>query len=91
MVQAINQALERAGSGISLLAVHESDSVRGHLSALRERWSVARRARGPGELIRDQVDLLPESRNRMLHDQSVRKELWRGLVKDIGARVQKLG
>lgn len=91
MAQLLNLYLDRSLGGIALLAVHEMDSLRGHLSALRERWSVARRARTPGELIRDQVDLLPESRNRVLQDQDVRKELWRGLVKDLSARAQKLG
>ena len=82
---------DRAANGITLLAVHEADALRAHAAALRERWSVARRARSTGEMIRDQIDLLPESRNRVLRDQDVRRQLWRGLVRDLLAPVQKLG
>lgn len=75
--------LDRAVDGISRIAVHEAESLDGHWLALRERWAVARRARGVGELLRDQFDLLPETRNRVRHDHQVRLTLWRGLAQEL--------
>jgi hypothetical protein len=84
--QRVNHYLDRAFSGIALVAVHEVGTLRGHWADLDIRVKVARRARGPGELLRDQFDLLPESRNRVLRDQRVRRELWRGVVKDLSVQ-----
>ncbi|MGH8456761.1 MAG: hypothetical protein ACRETW_07135 [Stenotrophobium sp.] len=81
--------LDRAAGAVSLIAAHETDALCGLWSALSERLAVARRARNIGELIRDQIDLLPESRNRFAHEQAVRRELWRGLAKDLAVPVRK--
>lgn len=74
---------ECATTGMLMLAVHETDALRGHWSEINERLELARRARSSSELVREQVDLLPESRNRLIHDHHVRVELLRGLVKDL--------
>jgi len=87
--QKASHYLDRAFSGIALFAVHEVGTLRGHWADVDIRLKVARRARGAGELIRDQIDLLPESRNRVMRDQRVRRELWRGAVKDMSAQVSE--
>lgn len=89
--QKVSHYLDRAFSGIALVAVHEVGTLRGHWADVDIRLKVARRARGAGELIRDQIDLLPESRNRVLRDQRVRRELWRGAVKDFSAQASETG
>jgi hypothetical protein len=85
-VQAQAVVLDRVWSGVTMIALHEADSLQGHLNAAQERLLIARRARGLGELLRDQVDLLPESRNRLRRDHQVRRQLWRGLAQELGAR-----
>jgi hypothetical protein len=75
--------VDRAVEGFSRIAIHEAESLDGHWLALRERWAIARKARGVGELLRDQLDLLPETRNRVLHDHRVRLDLWRGLAQNL--------
>lgn len=74
---------DRATSGMLMLAVHETDALRGHWSEINERLELARRARSSSELVREQVDLLSESRNRLARDHQVRRELVRGLIKDL--------
>lgn len=78
--------LDRVLGGVALIAVHELGSLRGHAAAAGERLRVAQRARGVGELLRDQLDLLPESHNRLRRDHAVRRELWRGLLRDLAQR-----
>ena len=53
---------ERALDGASALVLHEIDALAGHWAELRERAAVAREASGLAELVRTQVDLLPETR-----------------------------
>lgn len=77
------KALDRVCSGVALIALHEAGSLQGHLEALNERLRIARRARSVGELVRDQFDLLPETRNRWQRDHRVRRELWDGLIRDL--------
>ncbi|MEQ1439674.1 hypothetical protein AAG565_09935 [Fontimonas sp. SYSU GA230001] len=60
--------------------------MRAHFAAIGERVRVARQARDFGELLRNQFDLLPESRNRWRRDQMVRRALWRGLIRDLNSR-----
>ena len=79
--------LDRVFGGVALIALHEAGSLQGHLEGVNERFRVARRARNLVELIRDQVDLLPESRNRFRRDQRVRRQLWSGFVRDLTAPV----
>jgi hypothetical protein len=81
--------LDRVIGGVTLLALHEAGSLRGHAAAAHERLLIARRARGIGELLRDQIDLLPESRNRFSRDHQVRRELWRGLIRDLSTTAMK--
>ncbi|HSW13010.1 MAG TPA: hypothetical protein VLI06_09250 [Solimonas sp.] len=79
--------LDRVLGGVALIALHEAGSIQGHLEGVTERFRVARRARSLVELIRDQVDLLPETRNRFRRDHHVRRELWNGFVRDLAAPV----
>ncbi|HVT36440.1 MAG TPA: hypothetical protein VHE37_12710 [Nevskiaceae bacterium] len=79
------QVVDRAVLGITLIAVHEADALAAHWTELGERLEVARRARGPRQLIREQLDLLPESHSRLRHDQQIRRQLWRGLWRDLSA------
>ena len=73
--------LHRASVSLAMIAVHEWGALRAHYSELRERLAVARRARDAGELLRDQMDLLPETQARLRQDQQVRRELLRRWVK----------
>lgn len=75
--------LDRVFGGVALLALHEAGSLQAHVEAVGERLRIARRARSLSELIRDQVDLLPESRNRFRRDHRVRRELWNGFVREL--------
>lgn len=77
--------LERAVSGLTLVLAHEVGALSGHMAEVRERIAVARKARGLGELLRDQADLLPETRARLVQDQRERRALVRGLIADLRA------
>jgi hypothetical protein len=77
--------LDRVLGGIAMLALHEASSVQGHVDAALERLRLAREARGLRQLLREQVDLLPEERNRWHHDQQVRRALWQAFVRDLRA------
>ena len=77
----MDQLLERAIDGIGQIAMHEAGALDNHLLAMRERWMVARKARGVGELLRDQLDLLPATRLRLVEDHEMRRKLWRGLAR----------
>lgn len=77
--------VDRILGGLRLIAVHEVDAVQAHLAAVGERVRIAQQARDLGELVRNQFDLLPESRNRWRRDHVVRQELWRGFVRDLKA------
>lgn len=78
--------VDRILGGLRLIAVHEVDAAQAHLVAVGERVRVAQQARDFGELLRNQFDLLPESRNRWRRDHLVRRQLWRGLVRDLKVR-----
>jgi hypothetical protein len=75
--------LDRVIGGIALIALHEAGSVQGHIESTVERLRVAREARGLRQLVDDQLDLVPESRNRWRRDHEVRLALWRGLARDL--------
>ena len=79
------QLVDRTLGGVALIALHEADALQGHWTELGERLDLARHARSPGQLIREQLDLLQESRSRLRHDQEIRRQLWRGLWKDVSA------
>lgn len=72
--------LDRALSDLSLIALHELDSLTGHWAAIRERLVLAGKARSTGELLQDQMDLLPQTLARLRHDQRSRRELLRGMA-----------
>lgn len=71
--------MEHTVDGLAQLARHESSALMAHLAALGERWAVARKARSTGELLRDQLDLLPSTAARLKRDQTTRRELLREL------------
>jgi len=75
--------LARAVDGAMRVLLHELDALGGHWAALRERAAVARKARGLGELVRSQVDLLPETRARLSLDQRERRALLRSWLADL--------
>jgi hypothetical protein len=74
---------QRAVGGFALLVMHELDALSGHVAEMRERLAVARKARGLGELVRDQVDLLPETRARLTLDQRERRALLHSWMADL--------
>jgi hypothetical protein len=75
--------LERAVDGAALVLLHEFDALTGHWAELAERLAVARKARGLGDLVRMQVDLLPETRARLTLDQRERRALVRSWWADL--------
>jgi hypothetical protein len=76
----MEELFERALDGASQIAMYEAGALDSLLLALRERWAVARRARGVGELLRDQFDLLPATRLRLSEEHAGRLKLWRELA-----------
>ena len=75
----------RAAGGLALILMHELNALTGHWAEVRERVAVARKARGLGELLRNQVDLLPETRARLLLDYRERAALLNGWMADLRA------
>ena len=75
--------VEHAIGGLALVVMHELDALSGHVAEVRERIAVARQARGLGDLLRDQVDLLPETRARLRLDQRERRALLHSWVADL--------
>ena len=63
---------------ITRLAAHESQAAQAHWAALNGRWAVARKARSLPELLRDQLDLLPDTAARLRRDHQTRVALLRG-------------
>jgi hypothetical protein len=78
-ISSLNQVLD----GVSVIAQHESAAIGEHYRGLRERLSVARRARSVGELVQNQVDLWPATRHRLRQQGELRRRLWKGLVNDL--------
>lgn len=72
--------LERAIDSVGQIAMYEAGALDNHVLALRERWAVARKARGAGELLRDQIDLIPATRLRLSEEHTGRRKLWRELA-----------
>jgi hypothetical protein len=75
--------LERALDGAAQLVLHEVDALGGHWAEVGERLAVARKARGLGELVSQQIDLLPETRARLVLDHRERRALLHGLLADL--------
>lgn len=74
---------QHAVGGLALMVMHELDALRGHAVEVRERLAVARKARGIGDLVRDQWDLLAETRARLVLDQRERRALLHSWVADL--------
>ena len=74
---------QRAVGGLALVLLHEWDALWRHGVDVSERLVVARNARGPGELVRDQLDLLTETRARLAMDHQERRALLHGWRADL--------
>lgn len=81
--------LTTARQGLSLLAEHETNALGDHLQALNRRLVVARKARSLGELLRDQIDLLPDTRARLSRDHHQRRQLLAGLGQELRRSVNR--
>lgn len=79
----MEKLLEEAIEGFGQIAMHEAGALDNHVLALQERWRLARRARGVGELLRDQFDLLPATGNRVRADHRTRVRLWNELARKL--------
>ena len=75
--------VRRAVGGLALVVMHELDALSGHVAEVRERLAVARQARGLGDLLRVQADLLPETRARLTLDQRERVALLHSWMADL--------
>lgn len=75
--------LDRVLGGVAMIALHEAGAIQGHLESAGERLALARQARSLRTLLREQLDLIPEEKNRLRHDHEVRRALWRGLFRDL--------
>lgn len=75
--------VSRIVDGAAQVLLHEVDALGGHWVELRERLAVARKARGLGELVRHQVDLLPETRARLVLDHRERRALLHSWLTDL--------
>lgn len=73
----------RALDGAVRVLRHEVDAVSGHWAEVRERLAVAGKSRGLGDLLRAQVDLLPETKARLTLDQRERLALLRSWLADL--------
>lgn len=74
---------QRAVGGLALVLLHEWDAIWRHGIALRERLALARKARGVSELLREQADLLAETRARLAMDNDERRALLNGWLADL--------
>lgn len=79
----VNQMLNTAMDGFSVLVEHESNALDNFVASLRERVVVARKARNVGELLRHQIDLLPDTQARLRRDHTMRRQLLSGFSRDI--------
>lgn len=75
--------LERAVTGATRLLMHEFDALSGHWAEVNERLALAREARGLGELVNAQIDLLAETRARLSLDHRERRALLNGWLADL--------
>ncbi len=75
--------LNTAVDGFSVLVEHESNALENLLASLRERLVVARKARKLSELLRDQIDLLPDTQARLRRDHTIRRQLLLGFSHDV--------
>ncbi len=78
-----SQMIHTAFDGLQVLVEHENTALDNQLAGLRERLLIARRARNLGELLRDQIDLLPDTHARLRRDHSLRRALLSGFGSDL--------
>lgn len=81
--------LRAARQGLTLLTEHETNALGDHLQALNRRVLTARRARSLGELLRDQFDLLPDTRARLSRNHLSRRALLADLRRELGATLSR--
>ena len=77
------QMLNIAMDGLSVLVEHENNALEDLRCSLRERWVIATKARGIGELLRHQIDLLPDTQARLRRNHKVRRQLLAGWTRDV--------
>lgn len=77
--------VRRGLDAFALLVMHELDAMEGHLAEARERVAVARAARGVSDLLRTQLDLVPETRARLALNARERRALLNGWVQELRA------
>lgn len=82
-----SQMLNTAVDGFSVLVEHENNALDNLVASLRERIVIAKKARSLGELLRDQIDLLPDTQARLRNDHDVRSELLKGLTRDLRSSI----
>lgn len=78
--------MSRTANSLAQLAQHEVHAFGNQIDGLRERVSVARRARSFGELVRNQLDLLPDTHSRLRRDHAQRERLLRDLSQQLTGR-----
>lgn len=81
---------QRAVGGFVLMMMHELDALSRHTVDVRERLLVARKARGLAQLLRDQVDLLAETRARLQLDQRERRALLHSWLSDLRSGLRQV-
>lgn len=77
--------VRRGLDAFALLVMHELDALEGHVAEARERIAVARSARGLGDLLRTQLDLVPETRARLTLNARERRALLNGWMQELKA------
>jgi hypothetical protein len=83
MKETARMYVRRAIGGLALVVMHELDALAGHVAEARERLAVAAKSQGLGELVRNQVDLLAETRARLVLDHRERRALLNSWVADL--------
>ena len=83
-----SQMFNTAVDGFSVLVEHENNALDNLVDSLRERLVIAKKARSLGELLRDQIDLLPDTQARLRNDHGVRSELLKGLTRDLRSSIR---
>jgi len=80
--------LGRVVDGLGELATYEAQRLDAHLLAVKEHLAVARKARHLGELLRNQLDLMPATQARLRRDQQQRLQLLHQLRQHLSATAQ---
>lgn len=85
------QTIAIARQALGQIAEHETNVLGDHLQALNRRLRIARKARSVGELLRDQIDLMADSRERLRRDQQRRQRLLGQLRSELRRSVSSAG